>query len=1111
MKRFGLTDLCIDNRTTIFVLVFLLCALGVFSYVTMPREASPDVKIPYVFISSSYRGVSPKDIETTITIPIEKKLKGLKNVKEVKSTSTEGLCSISVEFVTGTDIENAVQWVKDKVDSAKRELPTDLEDDPMVFEVNLSEQPILVLALAGDLSLRRLKDFAEDLKEDIESVKGVLEVEVVGGRKREIHIEVDPDMLAAYGIPFTVLYSSVSSENQNVSGGNVSMGDGRYQLRVPGEFRSVEEFKNLIVTMVNGAPVYLRDIAVVRDSYQDVTQDSKFNFQNSVNLYVKKRSGENIIVIADKVKEMIDSRKDNFPKGLKVFTLMDQSREVRMMVDDLENNIITGLILVVAVLMVSMGLRNALLAGTAIPLSMLLAFIILKALGISLNMVTLFSLVLALGMLVDNAIVIVENIYRFTSMGIPRLKAAAMATGEVAIPIISSALTTIVAFIPMLGWPGIMGEFMKYLPITLITTLSGSVIIALTINPVFCSVFMKMGSGEAMEGLSDEELASEGEKPLEGGGFIIRNYERFLRAALNWRITVMICGLLLMVILISIWLVRTGIERPIEFFPSIQPNSCYINIDAPEGMDMEALHNIAEEIESRLASWDNVPVEYRDELGLVPELTQAQKRSRDKFIREEGLEKEDRAENRVSDIPNIRFIYTKLTTQTGGQSSFGSNLPNHIGVQFHDFNGRTESTKVTIDRIRARLKGIAGAPLTIGEAQEGPPTGAPINIEISGDDFNILGMIADKVKEVVRKVPYTADVEDDMVKGMPTFEIVVDRKKSALYGFTTAMIGTTVKTAFSGWNVSTYRENNEDFDIFLRLKDSYRKDLDIFRKMYLPSPMGGLVPLSDLISLKYVSGLGAVKRINHQRVVTVKAEVDETKIPGAVGRAMAEKMIRGYELPAGYNIKFTGENQNQEESQTFLTRAFMAAIFLIFMVLVAQFNSISKPLIILFTVVLSMGGAFLGLAVANIPFGIIMTGVGVISLAGVVVNNAIVLLDYTNQLLERGFTLTEAVVGAGKTRFRPVMLTAITTILGLIPMVSGISYDFKKMELTTASETSQWWFSMATAVIWGLMLATVMTLVVIPVMFHLIEEAGAKLSAIYRRVSSWIRGADECA
>jgi len=1089
-----ISDLSVKNSVSVFVMAAIIAVFGFISYVKLPRESAPDVKIPYVFVSTSYRGVAPGDIETSITIKIEEKLKGVKNVKKIKSKSSEGASLIVVEFVTGTDIDDAVKWVKDKVDMAKRELPSDLEDDPSVFEVNISEMPILVLAVSGNMGLRELKEVAKGIKEDIEGIHGVLEVELAGGREREIHIQVDPDLLAGNGIPFTSLYSSISSENQNVSGGNIAMGDGRYQIRVPGEFKNIEEFNNLIVTVINGSPVYLSDIAMISDSYKDITSNSSFNFKNSVNLYVKKRAGENIIKIVDQCLSMLEANKSALPQGVDITKIMDRSKEVRMMVDDLENNIYTGLVLVIAVLMFSMGFRNALLVSISIPLSMLLSFIILRFMNITLNMVTLFSLILALGMLVDNAIVIIENIYRFMGQGIPRVRAAMLATSEVAMPVIMSTLTTVAAFLPLLFWPGIMGDFMFYLPATLITTLVSCLFVALIINPVFGSVFMKVKNQTADNAfINEDDILKAGEKPIQNYGFIISAYGYVLKLALNARIAVLLSAVLALILCFCFWLYRTGIERPVEFFPAMDPATCYVNIEPPEGTDMNTLQEVAAEIEKRIVSFENIPEKFRTEAAKAPVLKDYQLKKFKEFKKEQGIENE----KALSDLLTIRHVYAKLTSVTGGGvGGFEQNSPNHIGIQFHDFEGRVESSKRTMERIRERLKGIAGVNIFLAENQEGPPTGPPINIEISGDNFEALGIISDKIKNELKNIPHVKDIEDDYVKGTPNFEFVVDRKKAGMYGLTVGSIGSVIKTAINGWKVSTYREGNDSYDIVIKMKNAYRRDIDFFKKLFIPTPQFGLVPLADLITVNYTGGFGSINRINNQRVVTVKAKVDTNKIPGAAVRAIAEKMLKRYELPPGYNVKFTGENQEQQDAQEFLGEAFAIALGFIFFVLVVQFNSISHTLIIMISVLLSLGGVFVGLGISDIPFGIIMTGIGVISLAGVVVNNAIVLIDYINQLIARGYGLTDAVVFAGQTRFRPVLLTSITTILGLVPMITGISYDFKRMKLLTSSESAFWWYSMAVVVAYGLAFATVLTLVVVPVTYHLIASVKNRIAKL---------------
>ena len=1084
-----ISDMAIKNRTSVLVLALIILGIGIYSYKALPRESEPDITIPFVFVSTDYRGVSATDIETSITIKIEKKLKGLDKVKNISSVSSQGLSQINIEFLPGTDIDEVLTKVKDKVDEAKNDLPSDLENDPSVFEVNISEMPIVVYSLAGTSGPRVLKEIADDLKDDIEAVPGVLEVDVTGGQEREIRIEVDPDKLAYYRIPITSLQQAVVSENQNTSGGAITLGDGRYQLKVPGEFETPEEILALVVATHSGNPIYLKDVATVVDGIKEESSRSRLNGVDAVNISVKKRVGENIIFISDKVDLIIAEAEKTFPKNTSITKLMNKSKDIRMMVADLENNIISGLILVVAVLFVALGFRNALLVGAAIPFSMFLSFTILQAMGYTLNMIVLFSLTLALGMLVDNAIVIIENTYRYMQQGVPRVEAAMKATSEVAWPVIGSTLTTLAAFFPMIFWPGIMGEFMKYLPITLIVTLCSSLFVAMIINPALCAFFMKVKTKINGDTLTAKEIEDQGEKPIEIKGIVLKLYIKLLNSALNHKITVLVGSFVVLILLIQIWFLKIGIEKPLEFFPSIDPISVYVNIDPPEGADLNYIDRIVKKVE--IAITGNQTLDYKT--ALKPQ--EHENSDGTKFLA-------------PSNINNIEHIYTRVVQNSSG-SVFDSNLPNHIGIQFIAFENRKSPTKDDLEELRNRVKNIAGVKITVDQQQEGPPTGPPVNIEISGTNFEVLGKIAEKLGKIVENIPHVKDVRNDYQGGLPSVQVKIDRQKTALFGLTTSAIGNALKTAYNGLDVSTYYEGDEDYDIVVKLAESDRQVADVLHKLLIPTPKGEMVPLTTLASIEYAGTIGNIVRKNHERVVTVKANVDESKTTGPIARMQAQELLKEMKLPAGYKYKFTGEDESQKESEEFLSRAFLIAVFLIFLILVTLFNSIIQPVIILTSVVLSLGGAFLGLAVINSPFGVIMTGVGIISLAGVVVNNAIVLIDYTNKLRNNGMGIREAVVAAGATRLRPVILTAVTTILGLLPMVTGISYDFHVMALSLSSESSQYWRTMAIVVIFGLMIATILTLVVVPTLYALIENSKLKLASGYSKTREFFLGSEQ--
>ena len=1088
-----IAEYIIKNRIAVAVLCFVIAIAGVYAYSAMPRESAPDITIPYVFISTDYPGVAPEDIENSITIPIEKKLKGLAKVKKITSSSTEGLSSIVIEFVTGTDIDEVLPKTKDKVDQAQGDLPNDLQDPPEVTEINISELPILTLSLSGDCGLVRLKEMAEDLQDDMETIPGVLEVVVTGGLEREIRVEPLAEKLAYYGLSIVQLQNVIAAENKNVSGGSIRMGDGRFKLRVPGEFRSPDEIYGLVVGTHQGRPVYLKNVARVVDGFKDEEGRSRLDGREAINLQVKKRTGENITRIAAEVDKIIESRQPTWPVGTKIDKLMDQAKDINSMVVDLQNNIYSGFFLLIIVLVFAMGLRNSIIVSLAVPFSALLTFMVLHAMGITLNMVVLFSLILALGMFVDDAIVIVENIYRYMEQGVPKLQAATLATAEVARPVTFSAVTTAIVFVPLLFWPGIMGEFMWYLPVTVILAVFTSLFVAMVINPALSAFFIRLPFGHAAvkAKTTPEEIQKAGEEPVAIRGTFLKTYKKLLQNALKHRIAVVIMAFLMVPAMAMLWFFTVGLEKPVEFFPNIDPHSVYVNIETPEGADLDYSDRITRQVESAICRGSAVVV-----TGNNPDPAQCYNSNpeKKKFILARGQEYRG-----IIDLPDVKHIYARSVARTGGSSVFEQNSPNHIGIQFHDFEDRLTTSPQTMEQIRKRIQAISGAKITMAKSEEGPPSGAPINIEIVGDNPQVLGQIAGKIKEELAKTPFVQDIRDNYVSGSPTVRVDVDRQKAAMSGLSTDVIGFALKVAFNGLKVSTFREANKDYDITIQLPESERRKTDLLKELQIPT-QNGLVPLSTIAKFTVTGGLGQINRINHERVVTVKADVNEQFIPGPVARAEAEKKLASFSLPSGYKTRFTGEFEMQQESQDFLEKAFVISLLLLYFVMVLQYNSVTQPLIIMTSVVFSLGGVFLGLSLMNQSFGIIMTGVGVISLLGIVVKNAIVLIDYINQLRERGLSVDEAVVAAGCTRLRPVLLTAITSILGFVPMLTGINFDFTTLRLTFASESTQWWFSMASAVSFGLAFSTVLTLIVVPVLYSLDQSGTLALKRARQRL-----------
>lgn len=1023
-----LNQVALKRQSVVFVLLWLIILAGLSSYFSLPREAEPDITIPYIFVNTTYEGVAPEDIEKLVTIPLERKLKGLADVEELRSTSKDGESAIAIKFLPSVVIDDALQKVRDKVDQAKGDLPGDLEDDPLVSEANFSDMPTMQIVLSGPFSLKRLKVFAEDLEDKLESVQGVLDARLMGGLEREIHVEFDLDRIGAYNVPFNALINSVQKGNVNMPGGSMNIGDARYQVRVPEDFQTPSEINNIVAFVRDGKPVYLRDIAVIRDHYKDPVTRSRMNGQNAVTLQIIKRSGENIIEVNKGVTVALQEAKKFLPPTLILDVVGDRAEDVRMMVSDLENNILTGLVLVLAVVFFFIGGRSAFFVSIAIPLSMLITFVLLRMLDITLNMVVLFSLILALGMLVDNGIVIVENIYRHMQEGKSRFQAAMDGTNEVAWPVITSTLTTVGAFFPMIFWPGIMGEFMSYLPRTVILALFGSLFVALVINPVFSSRFQTAAPAKFMDN---------GEEHIRGG-------RRIYLGMLNWSLDhrVIVLGISVVMFFASIFAFGT-FGKGVEFFPKAEPKRANVNIKASVGTNLDATDRFMRVVE-------RVGEEYKD----------------------------------------VRFVIANTGSGSGGTFG-GGGTGTHLGAVTLDFKPIAErevQSSDIINEVRDRLTAmITGAEVRVEEEKGGPPTGSPVNLEVYGKDMRELGTIVEKIRAVMRDIPGPVDIKDDFVSGKPEVQIRVDKERAALLGLDTYTIAYTIKAAINGVKVGVFREGKDEYDILTKLPERERQSIKALRRITVSGADGEPIPLTSVASVKLASGLGAINHKDQKRVVTVSANV-EGRLANEVIREL-DVRLKELSWPRGYSYTFTGEQEEQRKASEFLTEAFVATIFLIFLVLVAQFNSMATPFIILTSVLLSLIGVFGGLLICGMPFGVVMTGVGVISLAGVVVNNAIVLIDYFEQLRAKGMRTREALIKAGLTRFRPVLLTAITTILGLLPMAVGVSFDFFTFTFITKSDSTEWWSPMAVAVIFGLFVATMLTLLVVPVLCSLKEGA----------------------
>ena len=1021
-----ISDFAIDHRITVYVLILVILAVGLESYLVLPREASPDITIPYLFITTSYEGVGPSDIESLITIPLERKLKALADLEELRSVSAEGISMITVEFAAGSEIDTALQKVRDKVDEAKADLPDDLKDDPVIQEINFSEFPILTVVISGPAGLVRLKEIADDLEDEIETIPGVLDATVIGGLEREIRVEYEPERLAALGLSVSEVMATVLANNVNTPGGSLDIGDGNYLLKIPGEIETPSEAQNLVVYARGNRLIHIRDVASLLDGYKDRRSISRLNGHESITITVQKRVGENIIDIVNQVKDLLQRTEPSLPAGTKFYITLDESKDIGMMVTDLENSILSGLILVLLVVFFTMGLRNATLVSLAIPCSMLITFFVLRAMGVTLNMVVLFSLVLSVGMLVDNAVVVVENIYRHHDEGKKRIAAAKEATREVAWPVTTSTLTTVAAFFPLLFWPGIMGEFMVYLPTTVIVALLASLFVAMVINPALAASFIK----------------AKGPLGRPRPRRMMRLYRGLLGVAVDNPGVTLFLAAASLVITVGLY-ARAG--HGVEFFPPVEPRRGYVNLTCPEGTTLDVS---------------------------------------DAFVR--------RVESKAEEYPDVRYIVANVGSTAGGNplAGAGSESTNRgvVSLEFVDLKDRSRKSSDVIAEMRRDLANLVGVELEVEKEEGGPPTGSAVEVEISGENFEVLENICRDVKERIRNIPGLVNLRDDYEAGRPEIRVVVDKERAALFGLNTLMVATNVKAAVRGINAGVYREGNDEYDIIARLPESRRKDLDALMNLMVSRLGGAAIPLSSVAKVHLSSGVGAIQRVDQKRVITVEADA-EGRLANDVLNDV-KRTVAGVTLPRSYSVSFRGQNEEQDESQRFLTRAFFAALFLIALILVTEFNSITKPLVVLSSVILSMMGVFISLLVTGKPFCIIMTGIGAISLAGVVVNNAIILVDYYLQLRARGLDQRESLIRSGVVRFRPVMLTAITTILGLAPMAIGVSFNFREMRWDIGSESSQWWGAMAVAVIFGLSIATVLTLVVVPSMLSWLEKAG---------------------
>jgi multidrug efflux pump len=1155
LKQFGLTTLSVNNRKTVFLIAALIFIAGLSAYISMPKESFPELVIPEIYVGTPYPGGSPEFIEDKITAPFEKEFNSIKDVKEITSTSIYGYSSIKIEFNFNISIEEGRRKVQDAIADAraKPEFPS-LDFEPTIREVDFSEMPVMNINLSGNYTTDDLKKYGEVLEDQIEALSEINAVDIRGIQEKKIKIELKKYEAEAMQVSFNDVINSIRSENVTMPGGEILLGGKNRSVRIEGEFQDVEEIKNIIVKSEGGEnEIYLHEIANVTFGDADISSYARQFQEPVVMLDIKKRSGENLLEAADKIKKIVAERK-GIPEGVDVSITNDQSSATRGMVSNLENSIIFGIILVVLVLMFFLGLKNALFVGVAIPLSMFMSFMILDSMGITLNTMVLFSLVLALGMLVDNGIVVVENVYRLMDEGYSAVNAAKYGVGEVALPIIASTATTLAAFVPLAMWPGIIGEFMKYLPLTLMIVLGSSLFIALVINPVFAAVWMSVETKVAnkkrlmiLAGISiglGLLFAVAGATLLSnllvvGGVLTFLNlffftpgtkrfqenalpklenfYENFLKRAMKIPRKVLFgtIGLLIFSFVLM------GLFPPkVLFFPENEPLYVNIYIETPIGTDIEVTNQITKEVEAIIDT--TVYKKYKNYYNEVS------------FKNEEGKVIKEKK-------PFISSILAQVGEGTSDPASgqmAGGSTPHkaRVAVQFADFEdrfdstGKALSTQAVMEELREVLKGkfTADVSIVITKNQNGPPQDPPINIEVWGPgDYDetieksqvILKTLTNENVQGIEKL--RLDVET----GKPELLLEVDRNKAIRFGLSTQQIGSTIRTAVFGSDISTYKKGDETYDINVRLNKEKRNNIDeiLDQKIAFRNNKGQLlnIPIRSVIKdSKERSTYGSVVRKDLNQVVTIYSDVTSDANGNEVVEILKKdlekwmKSSEGKEFKAdGYSFAFTGGQEQQAEEMSFLSGALGFAVFLILLVIVMQFNSYSSPTIILTAVVLSLIGVFLGLVITQHDFIIIMTMIGIISLAGVVVNNAIVLIDYTNLIRERkkeelGLNaedwlpdnlVVESIIEGGKTRLRPVLLTAITTVLGLLPLAIGLNIDFIGLmtkydaNIYFGGDNAMFFGPMSETIIYGLTFATFLTLIFVPVMYYLLYRVKRSL------------------
>ena len=1024
----GIIDASLDRTRTVMMVFVLLLISGFVTYNNIPKESEPDITIPFIYVSITHDGIAPEDAERMLVRPMENELRSLEGVKEMKSTASEGHASITMEFVAGFDPKEALADVRDKVTLAKAKLPSETEE-PSIHEVTMAdEQPVLTVILSGPVPERGLVTIARELKNVIEGQKEVLEVVIGGDREDIVEIIVDPLLMESYGLDQNDILNLLQRNNRLVAAGTLDNGAGRFAVKVPSVYETVKDVYDQPVKVVGDRVITFGDVAQVRRSYKDPNSFARLDGHPSVSLEIKKRPGENIIYTVDKVKAIMEQGKTKWPEHIKVTYTNDRSKDVKSMLTDLQNNVLSAVLLVSIMVIATLGFRSAALVGVAIPGAFLTGILIIALMGLTVNMVVLFGLIMAVGMLVDGAIVVTEFADRMMGEGKPRKEAYRMASKRMAWPIIASTATTLAAFAPLLFWPGIMGQFMSYLPITLIAVLASSLVMALIFVPSVGTIIGKP------RWLSKEEktrlLQAENGDITTLSGFS-GTYVRFLNTAIRRPLTSLFISIGIAV-LVFVGYGASGLG--VEFFPKVEPTGANITIRSHGDLSIH---------------------------------------EKDKIMR--------KIEDRIKGFKEIETLYSK----TGGSSRVGRMRMNLI-----DWQERRKADDIIKD-VYAATQDIAGVEIEIRKDENGPGGGKDLELELTS-------RFPEELKGAVRIIRQELDAEgvfvnidDTSNKDGIEWQLIIDRSNAARFGADATLVGSTISMVTNGLKIGEYRPDDVDDELDIRVRyPEDKRDLGQLESVRLKTKQG-MVPVSNFVEQQAKPKVDKIQRVDGRRVVTVMADM-------APGELLNDHLPRLMErlpelnLSDSVNIKIRGDNEDQMESQNFLMNAFLVALFVMAIILVSQFNSFYQAFLILSAVIFSTVGVFLGLILVQKPFGIVMSGIGVISLAGIVVNNNIVLIDTFNVLRRQGMEVTEAILRTGAQRLRPVLLTTVTTILGLMPMVLELNINLFTREIESGAPSSQWWSQLSIAVAGGLAFATLLTLVLTPCMLALGERARAR-------------------